>query len=149
MKTRINMGKIDFCKSGRRINPVEIEMELKDGVFTASVDIWNHIHTDCIACGQCFDYIKPFFKSDSTFKKIYNWWEKYHLNDMHSGTVRQEEALEKAGINSWANEYKECCDYLESIGLLIDDGYKFGTSWLKRDIPEQDLIEIQKFIEEN
>ena len=52
---------------------------------------------------------------------------------------KAEEALEKAGLTEWANKYQECCDYLKSINLYEDNGYKFGCGWLKRDIPSQDL----------
>ena len=97
--------------------------------------------------GQCLDVVAKYVKSDK-FKKIYRLWELYHLNDMHSGTEKQEEALKTAGLEGWANSYSECCDYLESINLLVDDGYKFGTGWLKREIPAEDVAEIKKLLTE-
>jgi hypothetical protein len=67
---------------------------------------------------------------------------------MHAGTIRQEKALEAAGLTGYASNYRKCCDYLESINLLVDDGYKFGTGWLKRDIPVEDVAEIERLLTE-
>ena len=148
MKRTFNFGKIDYYGRGRKINSVEVKVELSDkGVFTASANIWNSKHTDCVCGGQCLDEVAKYVKSDK-FKKIYRLWEQYHLNDMHPGTEKQEAALKAAGLNSWANNYSDCCDYLESINLLVDDGYKFGTGWLKRDIPVEDVAEIEKLLTE-
>ena len=148
MKRTFNFGKIDYYGRGRKINLVEVKVELSDEkVFTASTNIWNSKHTDCVCGGQCLDEVAKYVKSDR-FKKIYRLWELYHLNDMHPGTEKQEAALKAAGLNSWANDYSKCCDYLESIGLLVDGGYKFGTGWLKRDIPAEDVAEIEKLLTE-
>ena len=123
MKKIFNFGKIDFYGTGRRINLVEIEVSLSDkGVFTASGTIWNSKKTDCVCAGQCLDEISKYIKSDK-FKQIHSLWKKYHLNDMHAGTERQEAALEAAGLTGFASEYRKCCEYLESIGILVDDGY--------------------------
>ena len=62
---------------------------------------------------------------------------------MHAGTVKQEQALNdarKVGVR--LSSYDDSCKYLESIGLLEDDGYKYGSAWLYREIPEDDLKEI-------
>ena len=146
MERKFTFGKIDYYGTGRKINAVEVEVRLSDkGVFTASGTIWNSKHTDCVCAGQCLDTIAKYVKAPQ-FKKIHRLWKQYHLNDMHAGTVAQEEALEKAGLTGWASNYRECCKYLESIGLLEDNGYKFGSSWLKRDIPVEDLVEIKKLL---
>ena len=102
-------------------------------------------------CGQCLDELAqyPSIKNNPKFKQVYEWWKKWHLNDMHAGTQRQEAALEQAGVTGWANNYTECCKYLESIDLLVDNGYKFGTSWLKREIPSETLLQMKQFIKEN
>ena len=148
MKRTFNFGKIDYYGRGRKINSVEVRVELSDkGVFTASANIWNSKQTDCVCGGQCLDEVAKYVKSDK-FKKIYRLWKLYHLNDMHAGTEKQEEALKAAGLESWANNYSDCCDYLESINLLVDNGYKFGTGWLKRDIPVEDVAEIEKLLTE-
>jgi len=114
-----------------------ITIELNENnVFTASG--WLQEGRRCCS-GQCLEEIYNYFNDNETMVTIYNIWKKHHLNDMHPGTEAQEEALEKAGYTSWANKYNECCDYLKSINLYEDNGYKFGCGWLKRDIPSQDL----------
>lgn len=133
-------------RNERNYNAVAVvEVELTDdNVFTASANLewagkWFGMS------GQCLDELKKYIHND-TYDTIYNMWKKHHLNDLHAGTVAQEEALEKAGYTGWANNYKECCDYLESIGLFDDNGYKFGHGWLKREIPDEDLNTIKELL---
>lgn len=147
MRTKIDFGKIDGYGNGRRTCAVEVELELTDdGNFSVCGGVWNSRRTDYIMCGQCLDEIYPHLKNNPKFKQVYEWWKKWHLNDMHAGTERQEQALEDAGVRG---DYTKCCDYLESIGLLCDNGYKFGTSWLKREIPNETLLQMKQFIKEN
>lgn len=152
MRAKLNLGKVDGYGNGRKTCAVEVELELTDdGRFTASGTVWNSRHTDCIMGGQCLDDLMEYdeMKMNLKFRVVYRWWKKWHLNDMHAGTVKQEEALEQAGLHNWASDYDKCCKYLESVGLLIDNGYKFGTGWLKRDIPYDTQESMRKFIKEN
>ena len=139
---------------------VEIEMELTDdGKFSVCGDVfrtkfspyYRKWERDYIMCGQCLDELAQYssIKNNSKFKQVYEWWKKWHLNDLHAGTEKQEQALEDAGMTNWASEYSKCCAYLESIGLLYDNGYKFGTSWLKREIPAEIQEQMRNFIKEN
>ena len=68
-------------------------------------------------------------------------WHRYHLNDMKAGTPKQEEAIRKwrakHKIEGWA--YEEEVKYLKSIGLYNDGGYRYGTGWLREDVPESAL----------
>lgn len=111
-----------------------------DNVFTVCADVRG------VGYGQVIDEVEKAYKGNEIVEKIVNWWRKYHLNDMHAGTPKQEEALNKAGITNWADDYGICCKYLESIGLLYDNGYKFGSAWLKEEIPADDLQEIKEFL---
>ena len=150
MKKTIKLGKIDGYGNGRKMCLAEIEIKLTDdGKFSVCGGVWNSRGTDYIMCGQCLDELYPHLKNNSKFKQVYEWWKKWHLNDMHAGTEKQEQALEDAGMTNWANEYSKCCDYLESIGLLYDNGYKFGTGWLKREIPTEIQEQMRNFIKEN
>jgi hypothetical protein len=91
------------------------------------------------------ELIKP---EDISFAKGWNrekWldfldvWHKYHLNDMKAGTPKQEEAIKKFRaenkISGWA--YDKEREHLDKIGLLIDDGYVYGTAWLKESVPRE------------
>lgn len=96
---KINFGKIDFNGIGRKINSVDLEIELRDvdtdkPEFSVCGNVWNSRHTDLETGGQCIDSIDKFFKNDRLYNLIENLWKKYHLNCMHAGTVEQEKCLE-------------------------------------------------------
>ena len=157
MKKTFTFPKVAYT-SARRVNLPVIEMELqyKDNdmnrpVLSICGELWDARHTDIVMGGQCLDHLAAFksLNSDSLFKKLYRLWKAYHLNDLKSGTVKQEKALEdakKSGVKICS--YDDSCKYLESIGLLVDDGYEYGSSWLYREIPEDDLKEIVSLLAE-
>jgi hypothetical protein len=100
--------------------------------------------------GQCldhlkdkaFEYIMPQEKQ-ALFERVFEIWKEYHLNDMQSGTIRQTEALlEKDKTLHYATNYKQGCDYLKSINLYKDNGYKYGHGWLCKPIPTEIVEEI-------
>ena len=146
IENTIALGKIAYAGK-RKINPVELTIALEDRkagpVFTASATVWNQSKTDCLLAGQCLDRLVPHFIGDETFMKVYRFWKAYHLNDMKAGTPKQEAAVEEY-LKDHVYDYGEVCDYLESIGLLEDNGYRYGTAWLYAPIPESDLEEIKK-----
>lgn len=145
-------GKIDYCNRGRKDCPVEVEICLyidknkNEEVFTASGSIWNGRHSDVYCCGQCLDEIHEFIK-DKTFLEIYRLWKLYHLNDLHAGTPRQEKAIKEWKENN-KYEYTKACEYLKSINLYEDNGYKYGHGWLYEPIPKEDLDKIYKLLGE-
>jgi hypothetical protein len=163
-KAKAKFGKIDYNGTGRKVNEVEIEMELKDGVFSASGAIKNARGTDWLSGGQNIDEIADLMKGNKDVQEIRDLWHKYHLNDMHAGTEKQEEALEKfkgerKAIAEQMNKGKQYDwqkvderDYevtkklLENHNLLKDNGYEYGTSWLKREIPDDDKKRIISLI---
>lgn len=148
-------NKIAFWNT-RRINTPEIEVELRDTdkgpELSICGSVWNSKHTDCLMCGQCLDELVRVddLHDNEFFMKLYRWWKKYHLNGMHAGTSKQEKALKE-----WHHKdkhkaftYDEDCKYLEHIGLLNDDGYEYGSSWLYEAIPDEDLNEIKALLSE-
>lgn len=148
MKRTIDFGKIDLRGSGRKINKVTVDVELRtnrDGnaVFSCVGNVWNARGTDIIMGGQCLDDIAPHMKGNRTYAEVLDLWRKYHLNDMHAGSERQE-ACVKANPNR--RNYKSDCAWLERWGLLWDEDYKYGTAWLYREIPTADYNRIAKII---
>lgn len=145
-----NIGKIDYCGRGRKINPVTVEVTLKekDGkpCFSASAAVYNQTKTDILACGQCLDSIAKRTKNKQ-FMELYRLWKLYHLNDMHAGTIEQEKAIDDWESKGNHYDYTSACDYLKSIGLYEVEyngkPYKYGHAWLYWDIPEYDLKVIQ------
>lgn len=151
LRKEFEIGKVDYLEIGRKTCPVTIEVELRDAdtdkpELSICGTIWNHKRSDCYQGGQCIDTILEYFPDDDLVKELFVYWTKYHLNGMHAGTLSQETALHNAGLKNWANEYEKCCKYLESVGLLYDDGYKFGTGWLYQGIPEKDLNRIKELV---
>lgn len=153
LKKTFTFDKIAFY-GGKRINlpEVEVELEYKDKgpVLSICGSIWNSKHTDCVCCGQCLDTMMKFssLAHNALFKKLHRLWTDWHLNDLRAGTVKQEDALKdarKAGHKICG--YEDACKYLESIGLLEDNGYEYGSSWLYREIPDDVLQEIEALFE--
>lgn len=149
LKKTFTFDKIAFY-GGKRINlpEVEVTLEYKDKgpVLSICGSIWNSKHTDCVCCGQCLDTMMRFssLANNALFKKLHKLWTDYHLNDMCAGTIKQEAALKEHG---YSGSYTDDCNYLESIGLLVDDGYKYGSAWLYREIPDNVLQEIEDLFE--
>jgi len=157
MRKTFTFPKVAYT-STRRVNLPTIEMELqyKDNDMSRPVlsicgDLWNARHTDIVMGGQCLDELARFDElfCNPLFKKLHRLWKAYHLNDMRPGTDKQEQALDdakKSGKRLCC--YEDSCKYLESIGLLEDNGYKYGSAWLYRPIPENDLKEIVSLLAE-
>ena len=137
-------------------NLVRIKCEIREGkhgdVFTMSGEY-------CGSMGQCLDSVHPKNKEQTSIIEI---WRRYHLNDMHAGTPKQEECLISSGINfhDYVNKgrksvYDYECEVLERYGLLYDGEYKYGSGWIHQELPEDfectlnDLIDKIEDIEEN
>ena len=109
-------------------------------VFGASAQGMGHY-------GQCLDYLQDkaekYIMPDSKrilFNRICEIWQQYHLNDLQSGTRKQTEQLTKELHR--ADHYTEACEYLKSIDLFEDRGYKYGHGWLCKEIPAEIVAEI-------
>lgn len=157
---KIFITKVDGYHQNKNNCAVEIQLSLSaDNCFSACASLYNHVHTDIIMGGQCFDTLIsefPELKNSDIFMECYSLWKSYHLNDLHAGTSEQENALKDAVQNGiltryGANNYQETCDYLKSINLyeveLNGKSYKYGTGWLKEEIPRDDLLRIESLID--
>lgn len=127
-------------KSWNHYYYVDIALKKKDNgqiVFTACgrYEWW---------WGQCLDFMNDYLKWDFVWDKIYYLWKNYHLNDSHAGTMRQEEFIEM-GIKSWelkSHQYEEVKEFLMKWDMYEDKWYRYGSKWLYRPIPENDLWDI-------
>ena len=154
MKKTFTFPKVAYTSSRKSNLPeVEVELRYKDSDLSKPVlsicgSLWNSNHTDIVMGGQCLDRLAKFnsLRSNPLFKKLHRLWKNWHLNDLHAGTVKQESALKESGKQF--ESYEDRCKYLESINLLNDDGYVYGSSWLYREIPEDDLKEIISLLAE-
>jgi hypothetical protein len=63
-------------------------------------------------------------------------WERWHLNDMKAGTPAQEQFLRDTPIGPCASHYLAALAALTAAGLNPDNGYKYGSAWLREEVPE-------------
>ena len=155
LKKSFTFDKVAYTSS-RRVNLPVIEMELryKDEDYNKPElsicgELWNATHTDVVMGGQCLDELAQFesLTSNTLFNKLYRLWSLYHLNGCHCGTEKQEDAIRNAKMSGKkVFNYDDQCKYLESVGLLVDNGYTYGSAWLYREIPENDLEEITSLL---
>ena len=155
IKKTFDLGKIDYNETGRKINRVEIDVELSGGLLKNSPNyslsicgnVWNMHETDSISCGQNLDGLKPYFKHNKLFNKLWLLWKEYHLNDLQAGTTLQMAHINKvkSKFDHSTDWYSWACDELSKVGLLTTTykgkPYKFGSQWIKKEIP-QDVIEF-------
>ncbi len=144
-KGKVTLGKVDFNRTGRKANEVDIEWELTpDGRFTASGSIWDANHTDTLSGGQNLETIARLFPRDERVQRIVKVWRNWHLNDLKAGTPSQERV-----VNAWLAkkgnkyDYDKVVAHLKSIGMYEDNGYRYGTRWLKEEIPTDIKNEIR------
>lgn len=97
---------------------------------------------DCIgACGQInmhdwdiTDYANGWTADLVTqFRAV---WKEWHLNDMRAGSPAQEEFLKANPITDHLNRYSAACKALADAGLNPDNGYKYGSKWLRVEVPQ-------------
>jgi hypothetical protein len=93
--------------------------------------------------GQIYDAFEP----TEAQARLVEFWKQYHLNGAKSGTRKQMEAIENHQFIHIMYDYKEAVEYLKSIGLYEDRGYKYGTGWLYRSFPQDELEAIIADIE--
>ena len=88
---KLYFGKVDYNKTGRKVNLIEVDIELKKEkqgyVFSASGGFWDNTKTDYICCGQCLDEIYKYKKHNKMFLEVYKFWQKYHLNNMNADCI--------------------------------------------------------------
>lgn len=149
---KANIGykrKIEFKDAEKNIAKIEIEIE--NGVLSMHGDYASSF-------GQIKNDIKP---KNNAQKELVDIWDRWHLNDMKAGCEHQraekwndillDETKPKTQDNMATWTYKK--DHPK--GLLREPcpicGYKYGTAWLKEELPEDiedKLNEICDEIEE-
>lgn len=86
-------------------------------------------------------------KENAELLDLLKLWRRWHLNDLCAGSNIQKEAL-----LAWEGypeaDYKASCDYLESIGLLEERGYKYGHAWLFERVPNEVLNQLTDIFKE-
>lgn len=137
LRRTFNFGKIDLYDCGRKINEVQLIVELKNAdtekpVFSVCGKAWNIRHTDIVCSGQCLDRLEPFFTNNKRFKLIKSLWDKYHLNDCHAGTPEQEECLKEFEYEREDIKFKIIQEKWNKDRLEYHLDEKFYNSWTSR-----------------
>lgn len=131
----------------KRAKAFFVEVELKEDkegrpCFSASGVCRGYAYGQCLEdCMEHAQLLKP------VFVEILDLWRKYHLNYCHAGTEAQERAIKEWQEQGNRYNYDDVCKYLESKNLLVDNGHKYGTAWLYREIPAKDLARIKALFE--
>jgi len=157
IKRTISFGKYAYYNK-RRENEITVEIEVK--IRDKAVDyetleevkdvpevsicgnIWNGIHTDVISGGQNIDEIADIIGTHR-IQRIQEIWNEYHLNDLKAGTKTQMEALKNFKKSDNYEFYTDEANYLKSLGLFEDRGYKYGHGWLYMPVPEEIIKELR------
>jgi hypothetical protein len=70
-------------------------------------------------------------------------WDMWCLNDMQPGTPRQMAIIRRRRAewdkSAAVSHYNWAQRVLEEEGLLVDEGYRYGTGWLYVEVPEDIL----------
>lgn len=126
-------------EKGRRLH-VEVELT-NEGNFRACCN------GPAIYWGQCLDEAqKELNIKNPVMTEIVRLWKLYHLSDMRAGTSAQEKAVKEYTKNN-PYDYTKVCEYLETKGLLVVDGYRYGSSWKCFPINDNDIIKIKALLE--
>ena len=105
--------------------------EVCGNTFSAIATVYRH--NSFVSGGQCLDDPevldlikngKLCEKDKAIYLEIFRLWKNYHLNDMNAGCEHQKEGIPVGEI------YPIC-------------GYRYGSAWLYREIPEKDLEAIK------
>lgn len=102
---------------------------------------------------QCIEQIVELYRDRvpeielASFDRLVRIWREYHLNDLTAGTQVQELAL-KEWKKQNKYDYSAARAYLKEIGLEDDRGFIYGTQWLARSIPQEDVAFLEELIVE-
>jgi len=148
MNKIINIGIVDL--GGSKGGQLFCNIELKEGRLSISgVEAPLPSGNARGSCGQIVMHEWNFKKlhkgwTPALVSKFRKTWDKYHLNDMKAGSPRQEIAIKAWELGGAKYDYTAACAMLKELGLLEDSEYlhegkpyKYGSAWLKTEIPTE------------
>ena len=112
------------------------------------LSISGHIYTGKTfrrleSCGQIINSFAPVTPAQC---KLCRFWDKYHLNDLQSGTKAQTFIVNEYCLNN-RYDYNKVCEHLIELDLYEDRGYKYGHGWLSKEFPKDELLTIIQELE--
>ena len=146
---------IEIRRSEWKGKTIDLENVSEKNVLAITGDVWNVKQSDVIMCGQIQNEIRRWI-NENKFKELYidkdkllkilEIWDRWHLNDLHAGTRRQRETIKewrkKNNITGYA--FDKEVEYLKSIGLYEDNGYRYGSAWLYEPLPSEVIEFVEK-----
>ena len=91
-----------------------------------------------IGWGQLMGSLREHFGDDAKAQAVLKVWKRWHLNDMRPGNEAQERFLDAHGRRG----YNYDCKVLKDAGMLVNAGYKYGSGWVKEELPQSVIEEI-------
>jgi hypothetical protein len=163
MERKYFLGMCDAYGNGQKSCKAFITWELKeDNCFSMCAEIWNPRETDILQGGQCVDSVAKYFPHNMKAQRMVKIWERWHLNDMKADCVHQRESGwnkrrinpkelpnsranrdEKGILASWVYEKEHPRGFLMKPCPVC--GYKYGSAWLKEEIPQKVIDEIKNW----
>lgn len=164
---RYVLGYVDYNHTGKANCEAAITWELIDGRFSMQAEIWNLRKTDIYQGGQCVDTVAALFPHNAKAQRMVAIWQRWHLNDMRAGCEHQRAA-------GWATRPIDPTKPLNTYGRHSPDqqsdswnmlvwvtrkehpagllsfpcevcGYRYGSAWLREEIPADVAAEIQSW----
>lgn len=137
-KTKLDFGKIEVeGRSGERRVTINVELRGQNKynlplhkVKELELSLMGDIFGD--SGGQNYDELLAAFPYSPLMHEIVGVWKRWHLNKLKAGDPTQEAWLRKHGHGK---DYDETCAKLEAAGLLVHDGYKYGSEWKFEELP--------------
>lgn len=92
-----------------------------------------------IAGGQIVGELCAQFPEDAKAQRILKVWERWHLNHLHAGTPEQMAVVR--ALPKRERGYDNASARLREVGLYevtLPDGrlYRYGSAWLKEELPD-------------
>lgn len=166
IEKKIGFAKKDKKGYARQSNVVEVtlRLDIQDSSkpkFGCSATVVGRNGRGANRCGQVMDYINENFLDKianvESFRVLYGLWSKWHLNDMHAGTVEQRKCLETyskeradSGISGRIT-FEESVEVLKKHNLYIVEHngelYRYGSGFIYDEIDPTDLKSIYQFLD--
>lgn len=132
---------VRYSKSNLKI---DIEITFKDKRLSISGDIWEKQRGRWVNSGggQCYEELLNEFPLSAPLVEL---WQRWHLNDLNAGDAVQQSYLRALKNTGWKyTSYDYACEQFKSVGLLVHDGYKYGSAWKFEKVPARVLNELKK-----
>jgi len=132
------MDKIVRIGNKKGVGEVYCHIKYKEGNLSITGVEGPNVYGNCHgSCGQIYPVKVDTFAKGWNYGKLAKFnsiWAKWHLNYMQSGTPKQMKALKGKDL-----DYTKAVEYLTELGIYEDNGYKYGSAWLRVEVP-QDAI---------